>query len=160
MLLHRTLEVNACVYHEQGYRKKAISMEKSSVKKKQRKPPEKQRQIIKRIRFTAEELKQATENMHRLNIKDFSQFVRLKTLTVGAVLFKDRVSGKGGMREEEFLLLTAINRVGVNINQMAKSINENKVAGKPLAVEELKIQLTAFLEELKSINKAYCNEKD
>ena len=103
---------------------------------------------VRTLRFSEQEEKYIFEKMASLGFKNFSEYVRRRILENGEIVFSAKTAGLPKLTDKNLPIISAINKVGVNVNQIAKAINESKATGHPIAIEESTKVLTAVLDQL------------
>ncbi len=97
--------------------------------KKRRKADEKIKKIVKAIRFTSNEFSKIEKELSRLNIS-FSEYAR-------SILLKKRIRNKSKLKKE---LIYEINKIGNNLNQIARHTNEKKTIDLNVLKQIIEIQ--------------------
>jgi hypothetical protein len=108
---------------------------------------------VRTLRFSEQEENFIFEKMASLGFKNFSEYARRRILENGEIVFGAKTAGVQKLIDKNLPLISAINKVGVNVNQIAKAINEAKATGHPIAIEESTKVLTAVLDQLLIIAK-------
>lgn len=108
---------------------------------------------LRALRFSEQEEKIIFEKMAALGFKNFSHYARRRILENGEIVFGDKSSGVPKLTDKNLPIINAINKVGVNVNQIAKVLNEARSTSHPIAIEESNKVLNAVLEQLLIIAK-------
>jgi len=105
------------------------------------------------LRFSEQEEKIILDKMASLGFKNFSQYARRRILENGEIVFGAKTTGVPKLTDKNLPLINAINKVGVNVNQIAKVLNEARTTSHPIAIEESNRVLNAVLDQLLIIAK-------
>lgn len=108
---------------------------------------------VRTLRFSEQEEIFIFEKMASLGFKNFSEYARRRILENGEIVFGAKTAGAPKLTDKNLPLISAINKVGVNVNQIAKAINEAKATGNPLAIAESNRVLRDVLDQLLTISK-------
>jgi Bacterial mobilisation protein (MobC) len=109
---------------------------------------------LRALRFTEQEEKVIFEKMASLGFKNFSQYARRRILENGEIVFSAKTAGVPRLTDKNLPIISAINKVGVNVNQIAKVLNENRATSHPIATEESNRVLREVLDQLLIIAKS------
>jgi hypothetical protein len=109
--------------------------------------------IQKAMRISKKEQQFIKKQMEELNIINFSKYARLKMLSdENILLMNDSNDGPNpGINKVEYDFVIAINKIGVNLNQITKVMNEQWKIDQPTSTNELDLSITKIKELLISI---------
>jgi hypothetical protein len=110
---------------------------------------------VRTLRFSEQEENFIFEKMASLGFKNFSEYARRRILENGEIVFGAKTAGAPKLTDKNLPIITAINKVGVNVNQIAKAINQAKDTGTLL---RSKRALRAVLDQLLIISKKKSSE--
>lgn len=118
------------------------------------------RSIKKFVRFSPTEYKKLQDKMQQVNIKKFGMYARLRLFQEGKYLLQDDKRNnsdkgeKGAITENQLKIILEVNRIGNNLNQITKAMNEAVMKGGLPNVKELSTAMNRFTEELVLIKNA------
>lgn len=109
--------------------------------------------VYKPIKFSPVEYAKILERMEELHIAKFAQYARLKILSEGNIILQDE-KGKGergGATLTQIRIVQEVHRIGINLNQITKVMNEQWKAGGRTTQNELEEKIQEFGRVLNEI---------
>lgn len=118
--------------------------------------------VYKPIKFSPAEYAKILEKMEELHIVKFAQYARLKILSEGKIILQDEKEKgeKGGATLTQIKIVEAVNKIGINLNQITKALNEQlKTTGHPVNENELSSHMQTFSKQLQAIRNGFLYNK-
>ena len=119
--------------------------------------------IIKTIRFSPNEYQAIQEKMKEINMKNFGRYARLKMMLDGKLILQDvKDKGeKGSLTVNQMKIIHEVNKIGNNLNQITKAMNEQLKIGGKVSENDLSDHIHSFTKHLIDIKiRLLYNKKD